>query len=73
MTPAIPPDAPPVVWPSVTPVPFQQVDGVWWRDGKPRCTKHRGYVLVRAAAPPSCRTDGGTHVCPGCMREAVAQ
>lgn len=57
-----------IVWPSVTPIPFQNVDGVWWSDGKPRCSEHRGRVLVRASALPGCTTDGGTHVCAGCMR-----
>ena len=59
------------VFPSVTPIPFQQVEGVWWDSGKPRCVTHRGVVLVRAdILGMPCPTDGGSHVCAACMRTA---
>lgn len=59
------------VFPSVTPIPFQHVDGVWWDAGKPRCSQHRGVALVRAdLLGKSFPTDGGSHVCAACMRVA---
>ena len=56
-------------WPSVTPVPFREVEGVIWRDGKPYCATHRQVVLVKAW-PLGIPTDGDTHVCGDCARAA---
>lgn len=63
----------PIVWPSVTPVPFTACEGTYWRDGKPWCSvHHRCVVPARATGSVSSShypTDGGTHLCPNCMRE----
>lgn len=57
------------IWRSVTPTSFTDDDVAVWRDGKPWCAIHPYKCLVSTTIPAlRGRCDGGTHICPVCMR-----